>query len=120
MELSDAVVTLSALSQETRLQVFRLLMKAGPEGLPASRIADRLGVQKSLMSAHLATLTRAGLLTVRRESRWMIYAVDFPRTRALLSFLVQDCCNGQPDICAGLLDQILPCDGGTPDQPTVQ
>ena len=97
--LEQAVAALSALGHETRLAVFRLLMKAGPDGLPAGHIAEELAVAPSTLSAHLAQLERAGLLRSARADRRILYAVDFIGTRRLLSFLLDDCCQGQPELC---------------------
>jgi DNA-binding transcriptional ArsR family regulator len=108
MDERDAVDALGALAQETRLRVFRLLMEQGPGGLPAGEVARRLGTPSNTMSTHLAILARAGLVTARRESRQVIYAVEVGGLRALISFLVQDCCGGQPETCASLLDAALP------------
>lgn len=108
METTSAVLALAALAHETRLQAFRLLIEAGPEGLPATQIARRLGIQKSLMSTHLNTLLRAGLTTVERNGRQIIHSIDLAQMRELLSFLVKDCCNGDTERCTSLLDQILP------------
>ncbi|ESZ89429.1 ArsR/SmtB family transcription factor [Congregibacter litoralis] len=108
METTSVVTALGALAHETRLQAFRLLIEVGPEGLPATEIANRLGVQKSLMSTHLNTLSRAGLTSVVRNGRQIIHTIDLSQTRDLLSFLVKDCCNGDTERCASLLDQILP------------
>lgn len=108
METTSVVTALGALAHETRLQAFRLLIEVGPEGLPATEIANRLGVQKSLMSTHLNTLSRAGLTSVVRNGRQIIHTIDLSQTRDLLSFLVKDCCNGDTERCTSLLDQILP------------
>jgi len=104
MEMIDleAVEALSALAQESRLAIFRLLVKAGPEGKPAGRIALEIGVPPSTLSTHLAILDRAGLLASRREGRSILYAARFDRMRALLDFLVADCCDGRPEICGPL------------------
>lgn len=107
MELSHAISALSALSQESRLRVFRLLVKSGPEGLPAGEIARRLRVPPNTMSAHLAILSRAGLVTPRRKSRSIFYAVNLEGTRELLSFLVADCCGGRPEVCGPLIASAL-------------
>ncbi len=100
MEMRNALAALSALAQETRLEVFRLLMRAGPAGLAAGAVAERIGVQPATLSFHLRELERAGLLTARRESRQIFYAPDFRGMRALLAFLTEDCCGGHPEICA--------------------
>lgn len=102
MDLHQSVLTLSALAQETRLAVFRLLVKEGPDGLPAGRVAERLGVTPATLSFHLAQLERAGLLSSQRHSRQIVYRVDLEGTRRLLAFLTEDCCQGRPELCAGL------------------
>lgn len=102
METRDAVTALAALAQETRLAIFRLLVRQGPEGLPAGAVADALEVQPSTLSFHLAHLERAGLLHSWRVQRQIFYAVDFPGIRGLLAFLTEDCCQGHPAICGGL------------------
>ncbi|GIL37815.1 ArsR/SmtB family transcription factor [Roseiterribacter gracilis] len=102
METADAVTALGALAQETRLDVFRTLVKAGPSGLAAGEIAAHLGVAPSTLSFHLAHLERAGLLRSTRQQRSIVYAADFDGTRALLTFLTEDCCNGHPEICGDL------------------
>lgn len=98
-----AVDALGALAHETRLSVFRLLVKAGPEGMIAGAIAEHQGVPPSTMSHHLATLERAGLVQSERESRLIHYRVDYDGMRRLLSFLMQDCCQGAPEMCSDLL-----------------
>lgn len=102
MEILPAVETLSALAHEGRLGVFRLLVQAGPEGLAAGEIARRLGMLPNTLSASLAVLSRAGLATSRREGRSVIYAADYEAMRGLLGFLMEDCCGGNPEICAPL------------------
>jgi DNA-binding transcriptional ArsR family regulator len=99
MKAAQAVTALAALSQETRLAVFRHLVAAGPEGKPAGRIAAKLKVAPPTLSFHLKELERAGLVTQHRESRNIIYAADYPAMRALLSYLMEDCCGGRPEIC---------------------
>lgn len=101
-----AVDALGALAHETRLSVFRMLVQAGPGGLVAGAIAEQAGVPPSTMSHHLATLERAGLVRSERESRLIRYRSDFAGTRRLLAFLMQDCCQGAPEMCADLLDTI--------------
>lgn len=107
MEISSAVDALSALAQESRLAVFRLLVRAGPGGMPAGDIARKLGVPHNTMSAHLAVLSRAKLIAARKDGRSIIYTVDCEGTRALLFFLVEDCCQGEPESCALMLESTL-------------
>lgn len=104
MEEETAIQALGALAQTTRLAVFRLLVREGPGGLPAGVLAERLGVQPATLSFHLAQLERAGLLVSERRSRQIIYAADFANMRRLVAFLLDDCCHGRPEICAGLLE----------------
>lgn len=99
MKSIQAVASLSALSQETRLAVFRYLVAAGPEGRSAGLIATRLKVPSPTLSFHLKELEHAGLVTQRRESRNIIYAANYAMMRALLSYLMEDCCGGRPEIC---------------------
>src|SRR4051794_30528437 len=107
MDTTAAVSGMNALGQETRMRAFRLLLNAGAEGVPAGEIARRLGVPQTTMSTHLAQLTRAGLVRSRRASRSIIYIADLAGIRGLLGFLVQDCCQGQPETCGLLLDEVL-------------
>jgi DNA-binding transcriptional ArsR family regulator len=107
MEIYGAVQALSALGQESRLRVFRLLVKRGPEGMPAGDIAEQLKVPANTMSSHLAVLSRAGLVASRKQGRSVIYAIDVIGTRKLLAFLVQDCCQGAPKICQPLIASAL-------------
>ena len=102
MEEKNALAALAALSHETRLAVFRLLVTQGPTGLPAGEIADRLGVVASTLSFHLKELDRAGLLRSWRRQRQVFYAADYEGTRQLLTFLTRDCCQGNPEICGDL------------------
>ncbi|MBM3539512.1 MAG: helix-turn-helix transcriptional regulator [Alphaproteobacteria bacterium] len=104
MEIKQAIEALGALAQETRLEVFRLLVTAGPEGLPAGEIAESLGAPASTLSFHLAYLSRAGLVVSRRESRSIIYSANFDGMRGLLDFLTQDCCKGRPEMCSPLVE----------------
>lgn len=94
MKSTLAVSALSALANEHRLAVFRLLVQAGPEGRPAGAIAEALAMPASSLSFHLAHLTRAGLITQTRESRSLIYAADFGAMNALVGFLTENCCGG--------------------------
>lgn len=106
MKPDTAIDALSALAQNTRLETFRLLVSQEPHGLPAGEIARRLGVPQNTMSAHLAILTRASLVSVERQSRSMIYRVQLESVRQLVVFLLKDCCKGQPELCAPLIDDI--------------
>lgn len=96
MNAESAVRALGALAQEHRLAVFRLLVQAGAEGIPAGQLAERLGVAPSSMSFHLAQLTHAGLIAPRRQSRSIIYTADFAAMNALMGYLTQNCCGGVP------------------------
>ncbi|WP_027551809.1 helix-turn-helix transcriptional regulator [Bradyrhizobium sp. Cp5.3] len=96
MEKTDAVAALSALAQENRLDAFRLLVQAGPEGMAAGAIAATLDVAPNTLTFHFDRLRMAGLVTVRREGRSMIYAAQFEQMNALLAFLTENCCGGVP------------------------
>ena len=102
MEETQATQALGALAQPTRLAVFRLLVREGPQGLPAGEVAEKVGVQPATLSFHLAQLERAGLLVSKRQSRQIFYAADFAAMRSLVGFLLDDCCHGRPEICEGL------------------
>jgi DNA-binding transcriptional ArsR family regulator len=102
MELTDAIKRLSALAQESRLEVFRLLVKAGPEGKAAGDIARRLGIATNTLSAQLLLLSNAGLVGARRDGRSIIYAVRYDAMADLLVYLTEDCCGGRSEICAPL------------------
>ena len=106
MKTDLAIEAFSALSQPTRLEAFRLLVKHESDGLPAGEIARRLAVPHNTMSTHLAILARAGLISVARHSRSMIYRVELAAVRKLVMFLLTDCCNGRPELCAPLIDEI--------------
>jgi DNA-binding transcriptional ArsR family regulator len=101
MDNKDAVVALGALAQESRLATFRLLVQAGPEGLAASRIAEALGLPSSSLSFHLKELTNANLIVPRQDGRFVIYAAQFGTMNALLGFLTENCCGGNPCSPAG-------------------
>ncbi len=110
MDISEATSTLAALSQSTRLETFRLLVRHEPEGLPAGGIAHHLNVPQNTMSAHLAVLTRAGLAISKRHSRSIIYRADLNGLRELMLYLVRDCCGGNAELCAPLIaDLTTPC-----------
>jgi DNA-binding transcriptional ArsR family regulator len=100
MESKDALAALSALAHETRLAVFRRLVELGPPGESAGAIADGLGIPAPTLSFHLKELERAGLVAARRESRNIIYAAHYAGMRGLLDFLMKDCCQGRPEMCA--------------------
>ncbi len=95
MKSSDAVGALSALAQENRLDAFRLLVQAGPDGLPAGEIAERLKLAAPTLSFHLAQLRHAGLIHQRREGRSLIYAANYDGMNVLMGFLTENCCGGQ-------------------------
>ena len=109
METDQAVLIFSALSQPTRLEVFRLLIENEPEGLAAGEVARRMAVPHNTMSTHLAILTRAGLITAERQSRSIVYRARLDAVPELAGYLVQDCCGGRPEICAPLLADLTPC-----------
>jgi DNA-binding transcriptional ArsR family regulator len=109
MLLPEAVEALSALAHGHRLAVFRLLVRAGADGLPAGEIARELGVLPNTLSSHLTILGHAGLIQSRRDGRSVIYSADYEGMRALLGFLVADCCDGRPEICAPLADVAQSC-----------
>ncbi len=101
MTENEALNVFAALSQETRLRIVRLLVRAGPEGLPAGAIADAMdGASASRMSFHLSHLEHAGLVQSRREGRSIIYSAALPALSALIAFLMRDCCSGHPEVCA--------------------
>lgn len=108
MDESLALDCLAAMSQETRLRVLRLLIASEPGGVPAGVIALRLGIAQNTMSTHLAALARCGLIRGERRSRSIVYRGDLARFRALLVYLLEDCCAGRPEICLPLRDEIVP------------
>jgi DNA-binding transcriptional ArsR family regulator len=110
MEIKSAVEALSALAQEHRLAVFRLLICEGPSGLPAGMIAERIAVPPSTLSHHLAHLERASLLRSWRVERRIFYAVDIEGTRRLVTFLTEECCEGKPEICGYRNAATVRCD----------
>lgn len=110
MEINQAVRALAALAQESRLETFRLLVRAGTDGVPAGKIADELGVPAATMSFHLKELTNAGLIEQRREGRSIIYSLRVEAMQSLLAFLVEDCCQGQPHLCEPAFALINCCD----------
>lgn len=110
MQLPTAVEALSALAHNHRLAVFRLLVRAGADGLAAGEIAREVGVLPNTLSTHLTILGHAGLIQSRRDGRSVIYSADYEGMRDLLGFLVADCCAGRPEICAPLADMAQAAD----------
>jgi ArsR family transcriptional regulator len=104
METISAVAALSALAHEGRLEVFRLLVRAGAEGMAAGDIARTLEVLPNTLSSNLNILSAAGLVTSHRQGRSIIYAASYERMRELIAFLLEDCCAGSPEVCAPLVD----------------
>lgn len=100
MEKIDAIAALAALAQDSRLDIFRLLVQTGPEGMPAGQIAERLGLPGATLSFHLSQLKRAGLVTFRRESRSLIYTAEYAAMNSLVAYLTENCCQGPPMQCA--------------------
>ena len=99
MKKPGALSALAALAQDNRLDVFRLLVQAGPEGMPAGAVAGSLGLAPNTLTFHFDRLREAGLVTVRREGRSMIYSARFDTMNALLGFLTDNCCDGRPERC---------------------
>jgi ArsR family transcriptional regulator, arsenate/arsenite/antimonite-responsive transcriptional repressor len=112
MKSTQAVSALSALAHDGRLAAFRLLIKAGPEGMAAGDIAERLKMPPSSLSTNLMLLSNAGLVSSRRDGRSIIYRADYAAMSALLSFLVEDCCNGSSEICTPLAATLATCTTG--------
>lgn len=100
MDTKAAVRSLAALAQDSRLEVFRLLVQAGPEGLAAGEIAERLGMPGSTLSFHVKTLSQAGLVESRQESRFIYYSARFDAMNDLIAFLGENCCGGRPCVPA--------------------
>jgi ArsR family transcriptional regulator len=109
MESETSISVLAALAQDTRLETFRLLVRREPEGVPAGELARLMDVPQNTMSAHLAVLARAGLVRGERHSRSIVYHAELARLRELVLFLLKDCCDGRPDICAPVIADLIPC-----------
>ena len=109
MESEQAILALAALAQSTRLDVFRLLAKHEPDGLAAGDIAKKLAVPQNTMSSHLAIRSRAELVTARRFSRSIVYRADLKAFQAVVLFMLRDCCDGRPEICGPLIEDLTPC-----------
>ncbi len=109
MDSESVILALAALAQPTRLEVFRRLVGHEPEGLPAGEVAKALAVPHNTMSSHLSILTRARLVSSHRESRSIIYRANLATLEAVALFLMKDCCGGQPQSCASLIESLTPC-----------
>lgn len=109
MNNSQAIDAFSALAHETRLTVFKLLIKEGELGLSAGVIAQQLKVQPSTLTAHLHILRRSGLIQSTRQKQKILYSANIQGTRSLIRFLTRECCQGQPEICAELLESTKVC-----------
>jgi len=107
MESKTAVNALAALAQETRLAIYRLLVQAGPEGLAAGVIAERLSVSPATLSFHLKELARAELVTPRNAARFIFYSANFERMAALMTYLTHHCCQGMPSECLSTVETAL-------------
>ncbi len=106
MEMNNALAAFAALGQPTRLDVFRLLIRTGPDGMAAGEIGDALGGRRNTLSANLSVLLNAGLVRNERQGRSIRYFADMDGLRGLLVFLLEDCCAGRPELCQPLVDEI--------------
>jgi len=106
MDSFGALSSFSALSQPTRLEAFRVLIKAGADGLLAGELGEQLGIKQNTMSANLTVLLNAGLVRNERHGRTIRYFADFDTVRGLLAFLMEDCCGGRTEICKPIIDEI--------------
>jgi len=109
MDKKQTLEGLAALGQETRLDVFRLLVQVGPEGMPAGEIGERLGVRQNTMSANLSVLSHAGLIRRAREGRSIRYYADMDGLKGLLGYLMENCCGGAPELCRPVIDKLTCC-----------
>jgi ArsR family transcriptional regulator, arsenate/arsenite/antimonite-responsive transcriptional repressor len=109
VENKSAVKALAALAQETRLSIFRLLVQAGPEGVAAGMIGDRLDVPPATLSFHLKELTHAGLVSSRQDGRFIYYSADYEQMAALMTYLTQNCCQSMPQECVSVMETALSC-----------
>lgn len=103
MDTNDALAAFAALSQPTRLGIFRLLVRAGENGLPAGEIAEAVEGLQNTVSSHLAVLSRAGLIDAERSGRVIRYRASFTTVGDLVAYLLEDCCGGRPEVCAPLV-----------------
>lgn len=111
MEIGQATAALSALSQESRLRAFRLLVRVGPDGMSAGSIAHDLEIPAPTLSFHLKELANAGLVTARRDGRSIVYSPNIDGIRGLMAFLTEDCCQGRPELCAVTVAAVSGPDG---------
>ena len=114
MHIQSAVTQLSSIAQEARLEIFRLLVQAGVEGLPAGSIGERLKIPPSTLSFHLKELSRAGMITSRQVSRFIYYSANYQAMNALLAYLTENCCAGVNECCP----DVTSCDPGKNPEPT--
>lgn len=118
MEKYQALAALGALAQETRLDIFRLLIQAGEEGMPAGKIGEQIGLPSATLAFHLKELKHAGLVTFTREGRSLIYAAVYPTMNALLEYLTANCCQGDPSACGiNLCNPALVSEGAAHEAP---
>lgn len=110
MNEQQALGAFAGLSQETRLRIVRLLVTAGPEGLPAGAIGEAMDATSSRLSFHLSHLENAGLIESRREGRSIIYSAAYPALSGLIAFLMRDCCQGRPELCQPAIDALSCCE----------
>ena len=106
MDITNAPAAFAALSQPTRLDVFRLLVTAGNDGMLSGELGQRLGIRQNTMSANLSVLLQSGLIRNERMGRTIRYFADFAGIHGLLAFLMEDCCGGKPELCEPVIDQI--------------
>ena len=109
MKERQALDAFAALSQETRLRIVRLLVEAGPDGMPAGAIGEAVKASSSNLSFHLSHLERAGLIESHREARSIIYSAAYPALGGLIAFLMRDCCKGRPEVCAPAVAALSAC-----------
>jgi len=120
MDIKVAINGFGALAQQTRLDAFRLLVHNGIDGMAAGEIAQALNVPQNTLSSHLTIMVNAGLLVSRRKGRSIIYCVDLEGIQALLTFLLEDCCQGHPQACISLLEAVLPRCRRSVDSPSAR
>ena len=106
MDKKSSLAALAALGQETRLDIFRLLVRAGAQGVPAGEVAARLDAVQNTVSSHLKILAQAGLLRPERDGRTVRYVADMTGFRDLLAYLMEDCCDGAPELCRPVIDAV--------------